>query len=66
MSSLRRIDGLIVTNFSLNLSYELILSFLAVCHGVHMSLSTLKRKLRRHKWDLLDLERAVLKIQVMF
>ena len=70
ISSLRRIDDLIVAYFSLNLSYGLILSFLTVCHQVHMSLSTLKRKLRRlglhrRKWGLLDLHQAVLTIQVI-
>ena len=63
------LDDLIVTYFHLNLSYSSILAFLSMCHGVFISLSTLKRKLRqlglyRRKWGVLDMQQAAARIQV--
>lgn len=63
------LDDLITLYFHLNLSYSLILAFLSVCHGFHISLSTLKRKLKqlrlhRRKWEIVDVQEAALRIQV--
>ena len=63
------LDELIILYFRLNLSYSLIVSFLSVCHGFDISLSTLKRRLRalglyRRRYGQLDLQRAVSMIKV--
>ena len=63
------LDDLVVLYFHLNLSYSSIIAFLSVCHGVNISLSTLKRKLRqlglyRRKWGILDMQQAATRIQV--